>query len=313
MQLRILHKIGALTASVKRRLPLLMDAVHLAGKVDVVDRAAALALFCMFAAVPTLFVAFAVIGFLLGHVEQAGQPNGDGDVQVQNQAITRLQSWVHDALPGVTWNPAEFAETLVKHKAAHGVFGTVLALSLALTVLSRIDHAIRAFFGLPERSTLKAAGFLTLIILIAGFAAALVTVFAPALKWGAEIAGRSVTVLSLGRLDGLALLVGASEALPVALGFFALVRWSAGNDVSKRRVLIAAATFGVLWFLGQRLFSIYVEEVAKMDAVYGTLTGIVALMMWLFYANLAFLMAVALLAASHNRARTRLAARQVAQ
>ena len=302
---KLLHHISTFPAQVKRRLPLLTDAVHLAGEVDVVDRAAALALFCMFAAVPTLFVVFAVIGFLLGRMEQAGRLTGEANVHVQNQAITRLQTWVHDALPGVSWNPAEFAETLVKHKAAHGAFGTVLAISLALTVLSRLDHAIRAFFGLPVRSTLKAAGFLSILTLLAGFAAMLVTVFAPALEWGAQIAGKSMTFLSLGHLDGIALLVAASQALPVALVFFAVVRWSAGKDVSKRRLAIAAAIFGFAWFLGQRVFSIYVQQVVKMDAVYGALTGIVALMMWLFYANLAFMMAVALLAASHNRAMNR--------
>ena len=301
--LDIQHQISTLTAYVKRRLPLLADALHLAGEVDVVDRAASLALFCMFAAVPTLFAVFAVIGFLLGRVEEAGELTSETHVHVQNQAITRLQYWVHDALPGVSWNPAEFAQTLVQHKAAHGVFGTVLAISLALTVLSRLDHAIRAFFGLPERSTLKAAGFLSVLTLVAGFAAMLVTVFGPALEWAAHIAGRSVTALSLGRLDGIALLVAGSQALPVALVFFALVRWSTGKGVSKRRLTVAALSFGAAWFIGQRVFSIYVQRVVKMDAVYGALTGIVALMMWLFYANLAFMMAVALLAASDARAK----------
>ena len=112
-----------------------------------------------------------------------------------------------------------------------------------------------------------------------------------------------MTALSLGRLDGIALMVAAGQALPVALVFFALVRWSAGKAASKRRLLKTAVGFGLFWFLGQRLFSVYVQKVVKMDAVYGALTGIVALMMWLFYANLAFMLAVALLAAAEKRAK----------
>ena len=250
-----------------------------------------------------LAIATSVIGFVLGRVEQAGRLTADGPVHVKSQSIEQIQTWVHDALPGVTWNPAEFAETLVQHKAAHGVVGTVLAISLALTVLSRMDHAIRAFFRLPERSTLKAAGFLSSLTLLAAFAAMLVTLLGPALEWGAHVAGKSVTALSLGRLDGIALMVAAGQALPVALVFFALVRWSAGKAASKRRLLKTAVGFGLFWFLGQRLFSVYVQKVVKMDAVYGALTGIVALMMWLFYANLAFMLAVALLAAAEKRAK----------
>lgn len=298
----MLQQLRALPDLLKRRFPLLVDALSLAGQLDVVGRAAALALFCIFAAVPTLFVVLAVIGFLLGRVEDAGNLTPDAHVRVQSQAIDRIQDWVHDALPGVTWNPAEFAETLVQHKAAHGVFGTILAISLALTVLSRLDHAIRAFFNLPERSTLKAAGFLSVITLVAALAAMLVTLAGPILEWGAQIAGKSVTAMSLGRLDGLALLVAASQTLPVAAVFFGVVRWSTGRGVSKRRLAKTALGFGALWFIGQRAFSLYVKNVVQMDAVYGALTGIVALMMWLFYANLAFMMAVSLLAAAEKRA-----------
>ena len=43
------------------------------------------------------------------------------------------------------------------------------------------------------------------------------------------------------------------------------------------------------------------KNVVHMDAVYGALTGVVALMMWLFYANIAFLYAVCFLAAWHKR------------
>ncbi len=303
VQPHFLHVLRALPADLKRRFPLIGDALALADRVDFVDRAAALALFCMFAAVPTLFVVLAVIGYLLGRVDQAGQLTGETHLGVRADAIARIQAWVHDALPGVTWNPAEFAQTLVQHKAAHGVFGTLLAISLAVTVLSRLDHAIRAFFGLPERSTLKAAGLLSLFTVVAAFAAMLVSLLGPALAAMAHVAGKSVTALSLGQLDGLAVLVDASQALPVALVFFALVRWSARKAASRRRLIKTSLGFGLFWFLGQRLFSLYVQNVVKMDAVYGALTGIVALMMWLFYANLAFMLAVSLLASAENRAR----------
>lgn len=62
--------------------------------------------------------------------------------------------------------------------------------------------------------------------------------------------------------------------------------------------------FGIFWFIGQRLFSMYVQNIVKMDAVYGALTGIIALLMWLFYASMGFLFAVSLLAAWQARSLT---------
>lgn len=292
------------------RFPTLFAAIALSNQANVVDRAAAVALFCVFAAVPSLFVALSVIGFLLDEVALAGHVAstvtlGAPTVGMQDQAMAQIDTWVHNALPGVTWNPAEFAQTLVEHKTAHGVFGSFLAVSLSLAVLSRIDGGVRAIFGLPSRSTLRAMGVLTLFVVLGAFAAILVTLLGPALEWGARVAGRSVTALSLGQLDGWSLLVTAAETLPVAVGFYGLVRWSTGRLVSKRKLTLVALSFGLLWFGGQRLFSVYVQNVVHMDAVYGALTGIVALMMWMFYANMAFLYAVCFLAAWHNRPRAR--------
>lgn len=292
----------ALRNRLRARLPMPFAVLDLASEADLVDRAAAVALFCMFAAVPAMFVALSVIGFLVDEVALAGHLAGESVPGMQTNTLARVEIWVHNALPGVTWNPAEFAQTLVAHKTAHGFFGTILAISLALTVLSRIDHAIRTLFHLPERSTLKAAGIFSLLVVIAAFAGILVTVFGPMLEWGARLAGRSVTALSLGHLDGWASLVAVSQTFPVAAVFYALVRWSAGQGVARKRLLATSMGFGLLWFIGQRLFSLYVSKVVQMDAVYGALTGVVALMMWLFYANIAFLAAVAMLATWHARA-----------
>lgn len=304
-QPRRLHRLATLGSVLvdrgRRKLPTLALALRLSGEADLVDRAAALTLFCIFAAVPSLFVAFSVVGFLIGAVDQATELTG-ADLALRGGTLARISHWLHQALPGVTWNPADFAATLVRHRATHGVVGTLLAVSLSLTVFNRIDSAVRAIFGKSPRSTLRAAGYISLLVLIVAFAAMLLSIMAPLTEWGLQVAARSIGTLSLGWLDGVAVLVTAGQILPVALVFAAQVRWSAGR-ILGRRLAIAAAGFGAFWFVGQRLFSLYVSEVVKMDAVYGALTGIIALMLWLFYANIAFLFATALLAAWEHRAR----------
>lgn len=278
------------------KVPVLTEALRLAGEADVVDRAAALTLFCIFAAVPSLFVAFSVVGFVLGAVDEAGDFTGV-DLAVRSRSLARIDEWVQASLPGITWNPAEFAAALVRDRTTNGVVGTVLAVSLGLTVFSRIDGAVRAIFGKAPRSALRAAGAMTLFVLVAALLAALLTLFAPLSEWGLTVAARGMSTLSLGWIDGWSLLLTATQTLPVAVCFYGQVRWSVHGDVGHRRLMAAALVFGLLWFLGQRVFTAYVKNVVKMDAVYGALTGVIALMMWLFYASLAFLTAVALVAA----------------
>lgn len=294
--------IGAVRARLAARLPLLADSLALAGHANVVDRAAALAMFCLFAAVPALFVAFSVIGYLLGAVEGATQLTGS-ELVLNNNSLARVTVWLRQALPGVSWNPADFAAAMVQHRGKHGVIGTILAISLGLTVLSRIDHAVRAIFGRRERSTLRAAGYATIMVVGVAILIILLTLFGPLLEWGAHVAASSVSALSLGWLDGVALIVAATQVLPVALLFYLQVHWSV-STVSKRRTAWMSLLFGIFWFIGQRLFSMYVQNIVKMDAVYGALTGIIALLMWLFYASMGFLFAVSLLAAWQARSLT---------
>jgi membrane protein len=289
----------ATVAALQRRLPMLSLALRFAGEADVVDRAAALTLFCIFAAVPSLFVAFSVVGFLLGAVDDVTTLTG-AQLELQSSTLARIGAWLRTALPGVTWNPADFAAALVRHRGTHGIVGTVLAISLSLTVFSRVDNAVRAVFGQAPRSTLRAAGYISLLVLIVAFVAMVLTIAAPLTEWGLRIAGRGIARLSFGSLDGIAIFVTASQVLPVALVFFAQVSWSV-RSVSRRRLAITSLAFGILWFLGQRLFTLYVTNVVQMDAVYGALTGIIALMLWLFYANIAFMFAVSMLAAWEHR------------
>lgn len=278
-----------------------LRALQTAREAQIADRAAAVTLFCMLAAVPSLLVLLSVLGFVLGTVDQATGQVGL-DLHVRARVLEQLQVWLGRALPGVTWNPAEFASALVEHRGQNGLMGTAAAVFLGLTVFSQLDRNVRAVFGLPPRSTWRAAGYVSLLSVLAAFASLTLAMLTPLLEWGLHVADRAVGVLSFGWLELAVPVAEVAQILPIA-GVFALqVRWSAGKQ-AKQRLWVAALAFGVLWFLGQRLFSVYVQSVVQMDAVYGALTGVLALMLWLYYANLAFLFAVALLAAWQERRR----------
>jgi len=283
-------------------LPVAGEALQRCAKAEIIDRAAALALFCLFAAVPSLFVALSFVGFVFGAVDEATGASSL-DIAIRGGAMQRLTSWLAQALPGVTWNPADFAAALVRDRRTNGMLGTVLAISLGLTVFARLDAAVRAVFGQRKRSALRAAGYLSLLVLFGALAAMLLTVFAPLSEWGLHVASRGVSTLSFGQLQMVGLLFTAGQILPVAVVFFLQVRWSVGQ-INARRLAIASLVFGIVWFTGQRMFSVYVHQIIRMDAVYGALTGIVALLMWLFYANIGFLTTVAVLAAWDQRSRT---------
>ncbi|MBM4342182.1 MAG: YihY/virulence factor BrkB family protein [Deltaproteobacteria bacterium] len=283
------------------RWPVLADTLEVAERISIFDRAGSLTFFAILAAVPSLFAGFSVLGFVLAAVDSAGSATGV-DLHVRGKALAQVSLWLKQSLPGVTWNPVEFANAMVKHRTAHGVVGFVAAVWLGLGVFGRIDDAIRDIFGRKRRHTVRATGVMALLVAVAMVLALLINLFGPLLMWGVHVANTAVNTLSFGWLSAMDAIAAASQAFPVAVVFYLMVRWSARLH-KRRRAALVGMGFGLVWALGQRLFTLYVTTVVKMDAVYGALTGVLALMLWLFYANILFLGAVALLAVLDRRAR----------
>lgn len=305
---RVKGRVRAMRARLAQRLPVLSQAWRISADAEVIDRAGSLAMFAIFAAVPAMFGAFSALGFVFNTVDDVATL-ANVTVPSQQGVIARISQMVQESLPGVSWDPAKMAAALVRHRTINGVFGTVGAVVLGMGVFSRFDAAIRALFACRKRSAWRAAGLMGLVFLVGSLLAMVLAVAAPLTEWGLGVAAQSVSSLSLGWLDGVAIAVAATQILPVAVGFFILVRWSAGRgQVLNRRLGLMSIGYGAMWFLGQRVFSLYVSEIVKMDAIYGALTGVVALMMWLYYATVAFLFAVATLAAWEQVSRRKLIA-----
>lgn len=284
-------------------LPVLSRAWGLAARAEVIDRAGSLALFAILAAVPALFGLFSVLGFLFDTVGEVADLSSLG-LESERPIIERLSAMMNEALPGATLDPSQLATALVKHRTANGVAGTTAALVLGMTVFSRLDAAVRAVFVRRKRSAWRAAGLMGLLFLIASLGAMVLVVAAPLADWGLAFAARSVETLSMGWIDGVSTIVTVSQVLPISIGFFVLVRWSAGKGrVGKRRLLIMAMTYGAIWIAGQQVFSLYVSEIMQINVVYGALAALMALMLWIYYATVAFLCTVAILAAWEQVAR----------
>lgn len=295
-------------AGLRARMPVLAAAAERAAAVDLADRAAALALFTMLAAVPGLLGALSVAGLVFAEFGEFARYFG---FEAPDDAAARAQLLrvVREALPGVTWDPSSLADALAEHRTANGIIGTVGTLVVGANLMARLDAAVRVVLGRRKRSFWRAAGALSIAFVGGALLALLLTFATPMVEWALRLAIGGVSALTLGQVDAVGLAVAAGELLPIALGFFALVRWSAGRrEVSKRRLSAVALVFGAAWFLGQRAFSAYVREIAVMSAIYGALTGVVALMLWLYYAMVAFLVAVAILAAWEEQVRAAVAA-----
>jgi len=81
----------------------------------------------------------------------------------------------------------------------------------------------------------------------------------------------------------------------IMVGLGALYRFGPSREgVRCRWVTVGAVVASLLWLIGSVLFSIYVAEFAAYDKTYGSLGGVVVLLMWLYVSSYAVLLGATL-------------------
>jgi membrane protein len=68
--------------------------------------------------------------------------------------------------------------------------------------------------------------------------------------------------------------------------------------------------FCMLWILARKLFSVYIHYISEINLVYGSLSSIIIILLWIFYSSITLLYSLELLCAMHGWKKTAPAARK---
>lgn len=197
---------------------------------------------------------------------------------------------------------AEMERILTGVVAARGVtsiVGTLVLLLFATQLLAATRLVLNRIFGVKGRSfvhgVLLDIGMILLLALLffvtVGITAAFVWMRSVFMLFE-----RGFLAVSLFEWTGLFL------ALILDIALFAVVfRFVPNTRVPWRSVLIGSAATGVLWELAKQLFRLYIEGVGVYSAVYGSLGVTIALIMWVYYSAIVFVLGAALIRALEER------------
>jgi membrane protein len=83
--------------------------------------------------------------------------------------------------------------------------------------------------------------------------------------------------------------------------FLALYRLVPGRRVSWTGVLVGSVTAAVLWEIAKQLFRLYIERVGVYSTMYGSLGVTIALITWVYYSAIVFVLAAALIRVLEGR------------
>ncbi len=100
-------------------------------------------------------------------------------------------------------------------------------------------------------------------------------------------------ILDLANFDSISLVV-------LVLFYLVSVKIFLNIQVKARYRLACALVFGGLWIMARSLFGWYVTHVARIDFLYGSLSSLVIVLLWVYYSALALLFTLEMLHVLHK-------------
>jgi membrane protein len=237
--------------------------------------AAGVAFYAFLAMVPTLIALVMLYGLVSEPAEVAEQVESFGSA-LPSQAEELLQTQMES-----------LAKTSDRALGIGLIIALVLALWSASSGISNLITALNVAYDEEDRrgfvkSRLLALGLTLAAIVFMVLAVALVAAL-PVILDALEVPGWVKALVQGGRWIGLII------AVLVALAV--LYRLGPDRDAPKFRwVSVGAVVATVLWITGSVVFSLYVDNFGSYGKTYGTLAGVVVLLLWLWLSSYAALL-----------------------
>jgi membrane protein len=225
-------------------------------------------------------------------------------LQIDNPA-QQMISAMGDNLPaGVASALQPELERLVSSPRADLLsLGALAALWAATSGMNALVKGIHRAYGITEERPLvlryAVAVGLTLLGAV-GLIASFVTIIGGALVRQELAAGLGVGEQTFQLLQ---LLRWPAVALLLIVGVAVVYRYAPNLVVPWRWIFLGSAAFAVGWLVATGLLGLYVSTIGDYGATYGSLAGVIVLMLWL-YVTSALLLAGAELTAAIARARS---------
>jgi membrane protein len=260
---------------VKSELEILYRAVRKGIRDHARDHAAAIAYWIFFSIFPLLLGLFSAAGYLL-------------DSEAAQAQLTEL---VARSLPGSANFVRGNLEDVIRVRGTLGVVGIIGLLWSASAGFGAITRAInqtlgarrsKPFFFSKVRYFLMTVAVSVLLILSVGVAAALEVLANP----DTDVLRR--LGIEPGMIESV---TGLLTGFVFAFVMFALIYKVTPYVETRWRQVLPGALLGAAVFeIGKHAFLLYLGRVADLEAVYGSLSSIIVLLLWLYFSALVLLM-----------------------
>ena len=262
---------------------LVRDVFHAFWRNDGFFLAGGLSFYVVICVVPFVLILVALGGFLLSNET------------VIEEVVTQLM----EILPVYQSDVERILTGVANARRVSGVLGTVILFVFAAQLFAATRFVLNRIFGVRGR-TIWGGMLLDLVMIVPLIALFFVTMGITAtFVWTQSLLplfrhGRVFAALVA--WTGLFLAIVSDTAL-----FLVLYRFVPARRIPWSSVGVGAVTAAVLWETAKQIFRLYIERVGLYSAMYGSLGVTIALIMWVYYSAIVFVLGAALILVLEER------------
>ncbi len=204
----------------------------------------------------------------------------------------------------------EWIKAHVINSDAYGSFKTINFLMLPIIsglIFKSLETSYRKIFQLPSRHLLFGQAFYVIISIFAGLLffmsnfiwIIISTVISHILNainntpYVNQVSKLAMDIITSHRINLL-------SAVVLIVFYLVTIKLFLNVKIRLGYRLASAVVFCLLWIAARKLFSLYISHITEVDLLYGSLSSVIVILMWIFYSSLALLFSVEVLHALHS-------------
>jgi uncharacterized BrkB/YihY/UPF0761 family membrane protein len=210
-------------------------------------------------------------------------------------------------IPFVTKN---WVKTYIINPKAYGSFTMFSFLLLPIIsgfIFHELEISYRKIFKLPSRHLLLRQAFYSITSIFA-----VLLIYTSNFIWliGSSTAShihsflstnsylREVLSFTSNHLSSI--LTDVVSIIVLGIFFLATVKIFLNIRIQMKHRLISAALFSILWIFARRLFKLYLFHISRVNLLYGSLSSVIVILLWIYYASAALLYSIEVMYVLHS-------------
>jgi membrane protein len=187
----------------------------------------------------------------------------------------------------------------VRNRGTLGAIGAVVLLLSSTAAFGSLEQALRRIFAVQQRhfivQRLVVAGLifgLGILLAISIFVTSLLTAILAYVPFALQVKQA---------IGGFPVVAYVTPLVLLVITFVFIIKYFLGSGVSWRHTLIGGAVFALLFSVARFAFHVYLEHLSNLSALYGSLTAVIALVLWAFYLTSVLLVSAEFIRAVRDR------------